>query len=69
MPELTGRSISRHDHLRIANRNLKAACLAPSTSSCHSFRSSTHTDVFKNEVPREEIQFFLGNSDACTIDP
>ena len=38
------------------------------TFSCHSFRTTTATDLLKHEVPREQVQYLLGHSDARTTD-
>ncbi len=65
---LTTRPITGNDLLRIVKRRLKAAGLPEGTFSCHSFRATTATDLLKNDVPREQVQYLLGHSDARTTD-
>jgi len=66
--ELTDRALTGNDLLRIVKRRLKAAGLPEGTFSCHSFRATTATDLLKHDVPREQVQYLLGHSDARTTD-
>ena len=54
--------------LRIVKRRLKAAGLPEGTFSCRSFRATTATDLLRHDVPREQVQYLLGHSDARTTD-
>ncbi len=65
---LTDRPITGNDLLRIVKRRLKAAGLPEKTFTCHSFRATTATDLLKHDVPREQVQYLLGHSDARTTD-
>jgi site-specific recombinase XerD len=65
---LTNRPLTGNDLLRIVKRRLKAAGLPEGTFSCHSFRATTATDLLKHDVPREQVQYLLGHSDARTTD-
>jgi integrase/recombinase XerD len=65
---LADQPITGNDLLRIVKRRLKAAGLPEGTFSCHSFRATTATDLLKLEVPREQVQYLLGHSDARTTD-
>jgi len=65
---LTDRPLTGNDLLRIVKRRLKAAGLPEGTFSCHSFRATTATDLLKHDVPREQVQYLLGHSDARTTD-
>jgi len=56
----TGRPITGNDLLRIVKRRLKATGLPEGTFSCHSFRATTATDLLRNDVPREQVQFPFG---------
>jgi integrase/recombinase XerD len=66
--ELTERSLSGNDLLRVVKRRLKAAGLPEGTFSCHSFRATTATNLLKQKVAREQVQYLLGHSDARTTD-
>ena len=66
--ELTDRPLTGNDLLRIVKRRLKAAGLPEGTFSCHSFRATTATDLLRHDVPREQVQYLLGHSDARTTD-
>jgi integrase len=35
---------------------------------CHSFRATTATNLLKQRVAREQVQYLLGHSDARTTD-
>jgi integrase len=65
---LTARGLTGNDLLRIVKRRLKAAGLPEKTFPCHSFRATTATDLLKHDVPREQVQYLLGHSDARTTD-
>ena len=46
-------------------RRLKAAGLPPNLC-CHSFRSTTATDLITQGVPLEDVQYLLGHADPRT---
>ena len=54
------------DIRRMLKRRLKAAGLS-SQFSPHSFRVCTLTDLLKQEIPREDVQYLAGHADARTI--
>ena len=54
--------------LRIVKRRLKDAGLPPVAFCCHSFRATTATNLLKQKVAREQVQYLLGHSDARTTD-
>ena len=66
--ELTGRRLTGNDLLRIVKRRLKDAGLPADVFCCHSFRATTATNLLKQRVPREQVQYLLGHSDARTTD-
>jgi integrase/recombinase XerD len=66
--ELTDRGLTSNDLLRIVKRRLKGAGLPPEAFCCHSFRATTATNLLKQKVPREQVQYLLGHSDARTTD-
>lgn len=66
--ELTERGLNGNDLLRIVKRRLKGAGLPPGAFCCHSFRATTATNLLKQQVPREQVQYLLGHSDARTTD-
>ncbi len=66
--QLTDRPLTGNDLLRIVKRRLNAAGLPEGTFSCHSFRATIATDLLKHNVPREQVQYLLGHSDARTTD-
>jgi site-specific recombinase XerD len=66
--ELTERGLNGNDLLRVVKRRLKAAGLPEGTFSCHSFRATTATNLLKQKVAREQVQYLLGHSDARTTD-
>jgi site-specific recombinase XerD len=66
--QLSDQGLSGNDLLRIVKRRLKAAGLPANTFCCHSFRATAATDLLKQKVPREEVQYLLGHSDARTTD-
>ena len=60
--------LSGNDLLRIVKRRLKGAGLPPDAFCCHSFRATTATNLLKQRVPRDQVQYLLGHSDARTTD-
>src|SRR4051794_10858222 len=66
--ELTDRGLSGNDLLRIVKRRLRAAGLPEGAFCCHSFRATTATNLLKQKVAREQVQYLLGHSDARTTD-
>jgi integrase/recombinase XerD len=66
--ELTERGLNGNDLLRIVKRRLGDARLPPGSFCCHSFRATTATNLLKQKVPREQVQYLLGHSDARTTD-
>lgn len=54
-----------NDLRRMLKRRLKAAGLSTEFSP-HSFRVCTLTDLLKQEVPREDVQYLAGHADART---
>src|SRR5262245_23803623 len=66
--ELTDRGLNGNDLLRIVKRRLKGAGLPEGAFSCHSFRATTATNLLKQKVAREQVQYLLGHSDARTTD-
>jgi integrase/recombinase XerD len=66
--ELTERGLTGNDLLRIVKRRLKGAGLPEGAFCCHSFRATTATNLLKQQVPREQVQYLLGHSDARTTD-
>jgi integrase/recombinase XerD len=66
--ELTDRGLNGNDLLRIVKRRLKGAGLPSGAFCCHSFRATTATNLLKQQVPREQVQYLLGHSDARTTD-
>ena len=66
--ELTERGLNGNDLLRIVKRRLAGAGLPPGAFCCHSFRATTATNLLKQKVPREQVQYLLGHSDARTTD-
>ena len=66
--ELTERGLNGNDLLRIVKRRLRRAGLPPGAFCCHSFRATTATNLLKQKVPREQVQYLLGHSDARTTD-
>jgi integrase/recombinase XerD len=66
--ELSERGLTGNDLLRIVKRRLKGAGLPPGAFCCHSFRATTATNLLKQKVPREQVQYLLGHSDARTTD-
>jgi integrase/recombinase XerD len=59
------RGLSGVDICRLVKRRLSAAGL-PSRLSPHSFRSCTATDLLRNGVALEDVQYLLGHSD-CSV--
>lgn len=53
------------DIRRMLKRRLKEAGLS-SQFSPHSFRVCTLTDLLKQEIPREDVQYLAGHADART---
>ena len=51
------------DVRRMLKRRLKEAGLS-SQFSPHSFRVCTLTDLLKQEIPREDVQYLAGHADA-----
>ena len=66
--ELTERGLNGNDLLRIVKRRLAGAGLPPGSFCCHSFRATTATNLLKQNVSREHVQYLLGHSDARTTD-
>ena len=66
--ELTDRGLNGNDLLRIVKRRLKGAGLPEGAFCCHSFRATTATNLLKQKVSREQVQYLLGHSDARTTD-
>jgi hypothetical protein len=60
--ELSDRGLSGNDLLRIVKRRLRGASLPPGAFCCHSFRATTATNLLKQKVPREQVQYLLGHS-------
>ena len=60
---LTENPITAVDICRLVKRRLKSAGL-PTSISPHSFRSCTATDLLLQGVALEDVQYFLGHSDA-----
>ena len=65
---LSDRGLTGNDLLRIVKRRLKAAGLPDRTFCCHSFRATTATNLLRQEVAREQVQYLLGHADARTTD-
>jgi site-specific recombinase XerD len=65
---LTDRGLNGNDLLRIVKRRLKEAGLPERAFCCHSFRATTATNLLKQKVSREQVQYLLGHSDARTTD-
>src|SRR6476659_8438105 len=66
--ELTERGLTGNDLLRIVKRRLKAAGLPEGAFCCHSFRATTATNLLRQDVAREQVQYLLGHADARTTD-
>jgi integrase/recombinase XerD len=66
--ELTERRLNGNNLLRIVKRRLVDAGLPPGAFCCHSFRATTATNLLKQKVAREQVQYLLGHSDARTTD-
>ncbi len=66
--ELTDTGLNGNDLLRIVKRRLAGAGLPPGSFCCHSFRATTATNLLKQKVSREQVQYLLGHSDARTTD-
>src|SRR3954468_6782092 len=66
--ELTERGLTGNDLLRIVKRRLKGAGLPEGAFCCHSFRATTATNLLRQKVAREQVQYLLGHSDARTTD-
>jgi site-specific recombinase XerD len=66
--ELTERGLTGNDLLRVVKRRLKGAGLPEGAFCCHSFRATTATNLLKQKVAREQVQYLLGHSDARTTD-
>jgi site-specific recombinase XerD len=66
--ELTERGLNSNDLLRIVKRRLVDAGLPPGAFCCHSFRATTATNLLRQKVAREQVQYLLGHSDARTTD-
>jgi integrase len=66
--ELTERGLTGNDLLRIVKRRLRAAGLPAETICCHSFRATTATNLLKQKIAHEQVQYLLGHSDARTTD-
>jgi integrase/recombinase XerD len=66
--ELSDRGLNGNDLLRVVKRRLKGAGLPEGAFCCHSFRATTATNLLKQKVAREQVQYLLGHSDARTTD-
>jgi integrase/recombinase XerD len=66
--ELTDRGLTGNDLLRIVERRLRGAGLPEGAFCCHSFRATTATNLLKQKVSREQVQYLLEHSDARTTD-
>jgi integrase/recombinase XerD len=66
--ELTDRGLNGNDLLRIVKRRLAGAGLPEGSFCCHSFRATTATNLLRQKVAREQVQYLLGHSDARTTD-
>jgi site-specific recombinase XerD len=66
--ELTERGMNGNDLLRVVKRRLKVCGLPDGSFCCHSFRATTATNLLKQKVSREQVQYLLGHSDARTTD-
>ena len=62
---LTKRQISGKDVLRMVKRRLKDVGL-PENFCAHSFRATTITDLLKQGVPIEDVQYLAGHADKRT---
>jgi site-specific recombinase XerD len=62
---LTGHMMIANDICRMLKRRLKKAGL-PERISPHSFRVAVATDLLKQNVPLEQVQYLLGHADART---
>jgi integrase/recombinase XerD len=62
---LTTLAMCPDDIRRMLKRRLKEAGL-PTVFSPHSFRVCTLTDLLKQDVPREDVQYLAGHADART---
>jgi site-specific recombinase XerD len=63
--QLTNQAMCPDDIRRMLKRRLGEAGL-PSNLSPHSFRVCTLTDLLKQDVPREDVQYLAGHADART---
>lgn len=63
--QLTDRALNRIEAAAMLKRRLKAAGLPPNLC-CHSFRSTTATDLINQGVPLEDVQYLLGHADPRT---
>ena len=66
--KLSDRGLTGNDLLRIVKRRLKTAGLPEGTFCCHSFRATTATNLLRQDVAREQVQYLLGHADARTTD-
>src|SRR3954452_11138021 len=64
----TERGLNGNDLLRIVKRRLKGAGLPDGAFCCHSFRATTATNLLRQKVAREQVQYLRGHSDARTTD-
>ena len=62
---LTGHMMITNDICRMVKRRLKKAGL-PERISPHSFRVAVATDLLRQNVPLEQVQYLLGHADART---
>jgi integrase/recombinase XerD len=65
---LSDRGLNGNDLLRIVKRRLAGAGLPEGAFCCHSFRATTATNLLRQKVAREQVQYLLGHSDARTTD-
>jgi len=63
--ELTERGLTANNVRDMIKRRLKQAKL-PGNFSPHSFRVCALTDLLKQEIPREDVQYLAGHADART---
>lgn len=64
--QLTGRTMTQGDVLRMVKRRLKKAGFPISKFTCHSFRATTITDLLKQGLPLSDVQRLAGHADPRT---
>ncbi len=63
---LTNNPMTSNDILRMVKRRFREAGLPTDQLTCHSFRSTTITDLLNQGVPLEDVQFLAGHADPRT---